>query len=870
MNMFKVLNVLMVIVVSGLCFGLDTYYVAATGADSNSGTEASPFATLQRARDEIRSQGLPTGGVIVYLRGGSYQLTASFSLSSQDSGTSTKPVVYQAYRGEKVVIHGAEVLDPTTFVTVTDPAILNRLPQAVQDKVLVCDLAAQGITDYGQLSQAHNHTLAPAELFFNERTMTLAQWPNEGFTLSGNVIRTGSTNPYVGSIFEYTDPRIEGWAGYDDVWIGGHWNVEMYDSMKIIAVDTVADTIETLQPALTWSTANMKSNRRMFYLNVLEELDIPTEYYIDRTNGKLYFYPSDIMTGAKIQLSMLNNKIVDLNNANYIQFKNLIFEAGRDKAIGTSGSSNIGIYGCTFRNLGDTSISCWLGENIEVFSSDFYEIGHGGVRTFGGDYQTLTPGNHKVENCHFYNYSRLRRTGSWPTRMERVGHQSRYNLAHGNWRGEFSYPGNDHLFEYNEINNIMKNSNDTCAIGAGFNWAGSGTHIRYNFIHNYHGVPAHSIIAVGVYVDDGLSGNNVYQNVFYDLDMGFFSHGGRATVVDNNLMIDCDRSMNFMDPSLVTWWGSRFASLIQKLDDRYNLDPPNVELLYESRYPHLISIQADLDANAADPDNIEYQYPKDNVGTKNLIYNSGSPEIPANALTYGTFHDNYEMADGEDAGFIDPATLNFGLEPDSPVFTLIPGFEGIPFDQIGLYTDAYRTELPSLGDFRLFLPENAAGVSNGNAIDFTWESCQFADEYQLEIATDSDFSNIIRSINKEDMCYSYAAVTVEDLPENDTYFWRVKAFTNARTMNLESKYNSGVPYHVLVVGDWDCEAKIATGQIMNADLSGLLGTPDCYVDIYDLAKLSGLWLITIDMDDFAVLASQWQQCNDPQNVNCTY
>ncbi len=843
-------------------------YVATNGNDSNPGTEALPLATLKGARDVIRSQGLATSGVTVHLREGSYQLSSTFSLSSQDSGIAGYPAVYQSYPGEEVIIHGAEILDPATFYPVTDPAILNRLPQAVQNKVLVCDLSSQGITDFGQLSQAHDHTMAPAELFFNERTMTLAQWPNEGFTLSGQVIRVGSLDPYEGAIFEYTDPRIEGWSSYDDVWVGGHWNVEMYDSMKIVAVDTVADTIETLQPPLTWGSAKIKNNRRMFYLNVLEELDIPTEYYIDRTAGKLYFYPPDTMTGSKIQLSMLNDKMFDLDNVNYVQFKNLTFEASRDKAIGTSSSSNIGIYGCVFRNVGDTSISCWLGEDIEVFSSDFYEIGHGGVRTFGGDYETLTHGNHKVENCHFYNYSRLRRTGSWPTRLERVGHQSRHHLVHGTWRSGFSFPGNDHLFEFNEVNNIMKNSNDTSGCGSGFNWAGSGTDIRYNFFHNYHGVPTHSIIAIGVYVDDGLSGNNVYQNVFYDLDMGFFSHGGRATVVDNNLMIDCDRSFNFMDPSLVTWWDSRFATLIQKLNDRYALGP-DVQSLYESRYPHLVTISADLAAHDAEPGNIEYQYPKENVGTKNLIYNSGTPEIPANALDYGTFSDNYEMADGADAGFIDPGTLNFGLEPTSPVYSLIPGFQDIPFDQIGLYTDQYRTELPSLGDFKLFLPETAALVSNGSSIDFTWQSCQFADEYQLEIATDPEFSNIIRSINKEDMCYSYAVVTVDDLLDNDVYYWRVRAFTNSRSMNLDSKYNSGEPSFVLIMGDWDCEAVIAAGQGLDADLSGPAGVPDCYVNSYDLVKIAELWVTATDMDDFSVLSAQWMQCNDPQNGSCT-
>jgi len=66
-------------------------YVAADGADENPGTEARPFATLERARDAIRAlkkkDGLPPGGVTVRLRGGVYCLGSTLELAKEDSGT---------------------------------------------------------------------------------------------------------------------------------------------------------------------------------------------------------------------------------------------------------------------------------------------------------------------------------------------------------------------------------------------------------------------------------------------------------------------------------------------------------------------------------------------------------------------------------------------------------------------------------------------------------------------------------------------------------------------------------------------------------------------------------------------------------------
>jgi hypothetical protein len=49
----------------------------------------------------------------------------------------------------------------------------------------------------------------------------------------------------------------------------------------------------------------------------------------------------------------------------------------------------------------------------------------------------------------------------------------------------------------------------------------------------------------------------------------------------------------------------------------------------------------------------------------------------------------------EDPGFEDAGSLNLRLKPDSVVYRMIPGFEPIPFEQIGLYTDEYRKVLPA-------------------------------------------------------------------------------------------------------------------------------------------------------------------------------
>ncbi|MFI4912147.1 MAG: GxGYxYP domain-containing protein [Sedimentisphaeraceae bacterium JB056] len=60
---------------------------------------------------------------------------------------------------------------------------------------------------------------------------------------------------------------------------------------------------------------------------------------------------------------------------------------------------------------------------------------------------------------------------------------------------------------------------------------------------------------------------------------------------------------------------------------------------------------------------------------------------------------------------------------------------------------------------------------------------------------------------------------------------------------------------------------------MIADISGVEGIADCYIDIYDLRKLASLWLSSdaegvIDFNDYMIIAGQWLSCNDPENIEC--
>ena len=85
------------------------FYVSPDGSDNSDGSVGSPFATLEKARDEVRKiNGSMSGDIIVYLRGGDYRITKPVEFDTRDSGNGGFTVRYEAYNGETPVINGAQ------------------------------------------------------------------------------------------------------------------------------------------------------------------------------------------------------------------------------------------------------------------------------------------------------------------------------------------------------------------------------------------------------------------------------------------------------------------------------------------------------------------------------------------------------------------------------------------------------------------------------------------------------------------------------------------------------------------------------------------------------------------------------------------
>ncbi len=659
----------------------ETLFVATDGSDANPGTEAKPFATLQRARDAVRElkQTAPAPkSVTVVVRGGTYQIDASLVLDFQDSGSSSAPVVWQAAKGKEVRLSGGPTLPPNAFRRVTDESVLRRLDAAARDKVLQTDLKALGIDQLGNYPDRFRGAPAVPELFFNDQRLAIARWPNQGWTTIAKIVDSGSI-PRIGDksnrpgVFEFAGERPARWNVEAGVWLQGYWCFDWYaETIKIKALDREKRQITLATPTVYGVKQGNPSPRRYRALNLLEELDQPSEFYIDRAKGLLYFWPPSPPAGARIVLSTLNAPLVALKDASHVVFRGFIVEAGLGNGIEIAGGHGNRIEACEIRNMRQLGVRVSGGSAHSVAECNIHDTGTGGLVLEGGERKTLTPAGHQALDNHIWQFSRHQPTSAYGLILGGVGNRAAHNLIHDAPHQAIGIRGNDHVFEYNIVRDVVTETDDAGALYKGRNPSCRGNVIRYNFWRDIGSPMGHGTAAV--YFDDGDGGDTVFGNIF--LRCGHpgkgsfatvFSHGGHDNLAQNNIFIDCKRALGS-----APWNDKRWKETVDGgrdcfwkkllLEDVDITKPP-----YTTRYPALVGF---MDPQ---PGQLRANRSKSNLLVRCGETSSGNWAIDPKEI----------WVTDEDPGFVDAANGNYQLRPDAKVFQRLPGFKAIPFDKIG-------------------------------------------------------------------------------------------------------------------------------------------------------------------------------------------
>jgi hypothetical protein len=707
------LFVLLMIMSSWICTAQVRVYVATNGNDNWSGTLAAPnenatdgpFATLERARTELRTrkaQSPLTNGATVYVRGGTYYRTNAFSILSQDSGISSNtPITYSAYVGEHPCLIGGM-------------PITNFVPWKGQ--ILKADVAADGYSG-----------IAFHQLISSGQRQILARYPNfdtndpygAGWSyVDGTVTNMGIDLPTDSMTqFKYKVGDVRSWANPQEAEVFifpryNWWN----NIIPVASIDTVNRLI-TLSNSTDYA---IRPGDRYFIQNVAEELDSPGEWYLDKTTWTLYWWPQN-MNGQHLAYAPIAQYVVEMGfGASNVVFKGFQLECSVGHGVFLYYTTGCQIIGNTITNVGDfngSGVSCYNATNSLVYGNDISKTGAGGITIYGGNWTNLTSANNVAENNLIFQPGVFAKSGSGIL-LEGVGHRASHNLIYSCPRAGIRFDGNNIVVEYNYIHDVNLETDDTGAIYTeGGDWVRSrGSVIQFNHIHGSLGYGFSSGVrgtpkaAYGVYIDNQSVGVDVLGNVIDRCSLaGIMFNGALECHANNNIVLDVGNEE-------VRFYGypAGWSALLPTLLSNYSImtgqeawasfrglqvSPedvvlPNGLIMTSNEFTHNIVSYTNTAAKLYDLTDTDTEH---NEWDKNIIYAGGTDIIAGRTLsgTSTTIAWSTWQSIGPDRNSIiaDPRFMRatnsyYRLLDGSP--TMSTGFFNIPFDRIGPYASPLR------------------------------------------------------------------------------------------------------------------------------------------------------------------------------------
>lgn len=560
---------------------LEIIRLAPDGDDANDGVSA-PLRTLAAALQKALELRKTHSLVIVEVGDGEYFDTecAEINESNADSAPNSpdkRGVLFvRAAEGAKPIFTKGVHLKE--WKKVSDAKILARLRPEARDVVLVCDLKQSGVSDFGACAM-RGYPVSDAmnpwpDLYINGKAQTLARYPNAGepeLQIGDVILPNGSvaspSNATSGSgkfrLGEASE-RVAQWAipeagSPNDFFAYGIWQWEWASkTVRVKNIDLQEKTIEVDYP-------NVRARFTFHFINVLEELDAPGEYYIDRESGLAYMIPSE--TVEDVEFSVSDEPFLRLKGVRKVVFDGLTFKCTRGTAVEISDCQFVSFENCRVGQCGVHAFVINGGLGCRVWGSELYSLGSCGVRISGGDRATLTPCGHGVSNCHIHDFCRIDRSYAPAVHALATGYYITNNLIHNSPHHALRTEGNDFLIARNEVHSVVYDFSDQSGVDIYCDPTYRGIVIRDNLWHHI-GSRLALCGQAGIRLDDSISEVVMKDNIFFRSAGGFFGgiqiHGGKDNLVRGNLFLHCKTALSFS-----VWNNDRYLDFVRNRFSKY-------------------------------------------------------------------------------------------------------------------------------------------------------------------------------------------------------------------------------------------------------------------------------------------------------------
>ena len=300
------------------------FYVSPGGSDQNNGlSPQTPFASLEKARDEVRRiNANMTGDIVVWLMDGVWELSETLRFDERDSGSNGYFVRYQAAPGAKPVLSGGRRLE--TNWTVAGDVTWLRGGLTAYKTPLVRDDKLRAVYINDRRASMTRKTLSPKRAVGTYRvTAGQANWAwVSGSNSAGNVFSSADLPANT------RNPQ----------------NIELESGSTWVKAQVCAATLQdigngetqvnfqmpygAIAQTLLWNCAYTPSGRNDV-TNVFEWLSNAGEFYFDQAGSMLYYIPQageDLRT-AEVVVPQLE-QLIDVRGSKPMEryAENIVFD----------------------------------------------------------------------------------------------------------------------------------------------------------------------------------------------------------------------------------------------------------------------------------------------------------------------------------------------------------------------------------------------------------------------------------------------------------------------------------------------------------------------------------------------------------------
>ncbi|MFC1552513.1 right-handed parallel beta-helix repeat-containing protein [Candidatus Latescibacterota bacterium] len=637
LNLFKIVLVFMVLYVSFNYPNMNaanadtSFYVAPDGNDRNNGTESKPFKTVLKARDEARKSNAEENKKII-VRGGNYY-EVEMVLGPEDSG-----LTIEGYPGEIPILYGGR---PVTNWE-KDGSFYSAKLAGVKDRAWDFRLLVVNNEMRPRARLPRDGAFIHLNKFFNTRWLSSS---GSGWEIDPGEkdLTTMKYNPKdIGPWLDVRNAELTTFNAWDETLVG----LKSIDEKTL----TVHFSIPAGHPPGSFrfhrmvdgSLCNWQKAQTYIVWNVREGMHESGQWYLDRTNEKLVYWPKpgEDISKLTIVAPTKENVVRFEPGANNITLKDLVITCtttplltGSYGAIAFDGAlSGSGIKNCQFINLTVENVSGFgfklTGDDLNIESCGVQYTGAGGI-SYTGQGSTIV-NNHIHDIGLIYPSGIALRVGGGENRIyhNEVNTTSYIGIRIG---------GEKNIAENNLIYDVMKELND----GGQFFITGSDNIIRGNFAHEG---PGDEEEWTGFFD----RGEDRFKWAYY------MDENSTNCTFENNLALNTVRPVHMHMTKNCTFRNNVFI-------DR------GIQIL---SFPRSIGLTYEKNINIADEIIFSNQYDAFNSMPNNIMFSRSGSIIHELIMIYTPIdYRPYKPLEGTvfaDPMFVDGKNGNFNFKPDSP------------------------------------------------------------------------------------------------------------------------------------------------------------------------------------------------------------